>query len=293
LRLSVILGVSEFKNKLGVTVVGLDYVANPAKRSAEWEAKTREGMDERAWRKEFKRDWTIASGMPVYALDFVADWHVSSAPLLYNPALPMYRGWDIGPTHNQPACCIAQWDGLRRLDVISEIVTWDGRGDSKTREIPDFADDVLFYCKQHFPDVSEWVDISDPAGWTPSMTDGKSAIMILEQKGIHPRRGPVTFTERKQAILDILCRSSQGRSAMAISPQCRMIIEGFQGAYKYEQVGETKIYKATVDKNAWSHIMNALEYIVGSMFEPVYKQEHQEYREEDDEPIIGRAGRYY
>jgi hypothetical protein len=270
------IGITEHTNELGIHVIGLDYVADPKKRTPEWEKAAKQGLDERSWRKEYKRDWTVASGLPVYADLFQRSWHVANEQLRASRDLPLIRGWDIGPTHVFPACVIAQLDPLNRLDVLYEIVTWDGRGDPQSCPVDVFADDVILVCNRDYPDA-EWIDYADPAGWTPSMTDNKSAVMILQAKGIHPRRGPVTFSIRKMAVNDRLSKASHGRASMLISPNCRMLIEGFDGAYKYEEIGQTGRFKASVEKNAWSHPIDALQYLVGGLYVPPKRE-----RDEDD-----------
>lgn len=278
------IGITEFDTQSGIHVVGLDYVADPMKRTPEWEAEARRGLDERSWRKEYKRDWTIASGLPVYP-DFVQSFHIAEKQLLAIPNRSIIRGWDLGPTHVLPACAFGQLDALGRFNVLYELVSWDGRGDQPQCSIPTFADSVILDSNQLFPGF-EFIDYVDPAGWTKSQTDERSAIDILREKGIHPRKGPVTFTVRKKCMEGQLQRAVGGRAALLISPTCRMIIEGLSGAYKYEEIGETGRYKPTVDKNAWSHIINALEYSVGGTYAVSTKKDR-----DNDQKRRGRVKR--
>lgn len=281
------IGVTEWDSKAGIHVLALDLVAHPEFRDPtdhmrilpEVEAELRKGLSDRAFRKEYLRDWTVASGSPVYADDFVREWHVAKQSLHSERAFPIVRGWDLGPTHVEPACAICQMDSLGRLMVIGEIVTWDGRREPKTCDIEQFAEQVTVYCAQMYGAV-EYIDYADPAAWTKSQTDMRSAITILNQHGIHPRPGPMTFVDRKRAVIDRLTRTVSGSPAIVVSPTCRMILEGLEGAYRYEEIGETGRYKPTVEKNAWSHIMNGLEYLIGGLYtQPRRQRDKDEARE--------------
>ena len=255
----------------GIHIARLHYIADPAKRSGEWKAQAREGfVSDREWRREMEIDWTVASGLPVYAEEFIRDFHIAKEPLLAYPDKTILRGWDFGL---QPACAFTQVDTQGRLNVIGEYVTWDGRGDMKQKGILRFAEEVIALSNDWYPGAP-FRDYADPAGWSKAQTDERTCVEIMRDKDIHPIQGPITFEARKRAMVAMLGEQAGGRAKLLISPDCHMLIEGFEGAYKYEQIGETGRYKETVEKNAWSHPMNALEYIIGAVFtnqtEPIH-----------------------
>ena len=279
------IGVEE-RDHGGIHIVRLHYSADPEKRSACWLAAAKEGYPgERMWRREMEIDWTIASGLPVYADEFVRDWHVAREALSAHPKLPIYRGFDFGLS---PACVWAQVDTMGRINVIAEHVTWTGRGDMRQLGIERFAPEVIRLSNEWFPSMeregkTEFIDYADPAGWSKAQTDERTCIEILQAKGIHPRKGPVTFTARRRAMTECLGQAIGGRAKLLISPDCSMLIEGFQGAYRFEQIGETGRYREDVEKNAWSHPMDALEYVVGGIFGAM--------KHEDKRNRRGRVGR--
>jgi hypothetical protein len=264
------IGIDERDTKSGIHIFRVHYTANPSKRSEEWQNEAARGMPGgkkgRAWKREMCIDWTVATGIGVYSDEFTREWHVAK-DTLEAYAGQMYRGWDLGPTHVFPACVVAQRD-MMRLNVLSEIVSWSGRGEPKARDVGSFAEEVILRCNEEFPGV-EWIDIADPASWQKQMvqTDAKSAIDILNRLGIFPRKGPVTFTARRDAMVDRLTSTSQGQPCILVDQCCKMIVEGLGGAYKYESFTDGRP-KGVVEKNAWSHPMNALEYIVGGIFVP-------------------------
>jgi len=256
-------GIEERDSSIGIHVVRLHYTAGPDKRTEAWEAAARQGVKERDWRREYEIDWTVASGLPVYAEDFSREFHVSKEPLCAFPDRALYRGWDFGLT---PSCTWSQLDAMGRLNTLTCHVVWDGRGEMRQMGIERFADEVLALGRDWFPGISEYRDIADPAGWQKAQTDEKSCVDVMRSKGIYPIPGPVTWTARKEAMTRVLGQARGGRALLMVSSDCHMIIEGFEGAYKFEEIGETGRYKETVEKNAWSHPMNSLEYVVGHLF---------------------------
>lgn len=258
------IGVIERDTASGIHVVGLDFIADPAKRSPQWERETRRGIDERTWRKEYLRDWSIATGLGVFSEEFVRDWHVAKQPLMWDKHRPMFRGWDFGLT---PACVFGQQDSMGRLNVLHCMVTWDGRGDMRQQGIERFAPVVVSESNLRYPGA-QWYDWADPAGWSKSQSDEKTCVDIMRVERIYPQAGPVSFASRKQALVRKLTEAAGGRAALLVDPNCRMLIEGFEGAYKYEEIGETGRFKETVEKNAWSHPMDALSYMIGALYMP-------------------------
>ncbi len=273
-------GIEERDTESGIHVFRVHFTADPWKRSEAVQEELARGMPGgrkgRDWRREMMIDWSVGSGIGVYVDVFERNWHVASETLLAHPKLPMYRGWDIGPTHAQPACVFAQLDS-GQLRILDEVITWDGRDVPAARAVDLFAEDVIEFGNQCYPGV-EFIDYADSAGWTKSMTDNRSAVDILRSRRIYPRRGPVTFQLRRAAMDDRLQRQVRGHPALLVSTTCSMVIEGLSGSYQYEQIGETGRHKGTVEKNAHSHPMNALEYIVGGLYVPERATERERGR---------------
>lgn len=283
-------GLEERETAAGVHVVRLNYIADPMKRSDEWKEEASRGMSKRDWEREMENNWTIATGMPVYADEFIRENHVSSS-LEYMPGLPIYRGHDFGLT---PACVWGQLDSLGRLNILGEMVTWDGRGAMKTASAVQFIPPVFDLHKRLFPGAT-FYDYADPAGWSRAESDEKTCIQIMRtlDDKINPQKGPVTFEARKTAILDVLTKSVGGKPKIRIHVRCKMILEGLGGAYKFEEIGDTGKYREVVEKNAWSHPINALEYLVGSVYNIGAAQDSDQEEEPEGEPDRHFASLYY
>jgi len=268
------IGVEE-RDYNGIHIVRLHYTADPAKRSAEWLAQASEGLSKRQVRRELEIDWTIASGLPVYSEDFQRDWHVAKSELAAVPHVPLLRGWDFGLT---PACVVAQLTALGRLNILyPEFVTWTGRGEMRQQSITALAPVVIQQCALFFGQRA-WRDWADPAGWAKAQTDERTCVQVMNGVNIHPVPGEVTFTGRRRGVESLLRRAIQGQAALQIDPRCTMLIEAFEGAYKFAEIGETGRYRLDVDKNAWSHPMNAFEYLASGIY-----GRQAEVRDEDEE----------
>ena len=273
------IGISERTTKSNIHVFRVYYTADPMKRDEKVLDALAEGMvggrKGRAWLSEMEINWTVGSGLGVYSEEFNREWHVAKGELEWIPELPVYRGWDMGPTHVSPACVTAQLDYLGRLAVMTEIVTWSGRGDVKQAFADQFCEAVNLQCNQDFPNA-HWIDVVDPAAWTKQTvtSEERSAVDIMNRYGIYPVRGAVTFTARKDAMYNRLSRSIQGSPSFRVDPSCRMIIEGLAGKYQYRQLGDTGRYDVqVVEKNAWSHVIDAVSYIVSYLYHPVRQAE--------------------
>ena len=255
------IGIEERINS-GIRVARVHYLADEQKRGGEWQAQARQGLSERDWRREYEIDWTIAAGLGVYSELFAREFHVAKDELCAYSHKPILRGWDFGLN---PACVWGQVDPSGRLLILAEMVTWDGRGEQRQQGIDRLCPQVIAYGNQEFPGM-EYRDWADPAGWAKAQTDEKTCVQIMGKHGIHPAKGQVTFTARRTAMNNILQKSTMGHSAILLDSRCKMLIEGFQGAYQYRQLGETGRYTEDVEKNAWSHPMDALSYLAGGIF---------------------------
>jgi hypothetical protein len=286
------IGVEERDTKSGIHVFRVHYSADPLKREEDWLDGAAEGMPGgragRAWKREMEIDWTISSGLPVYVDEFSRSVHVAKSALAYNPNLPLLRGWDFGGT---PACVFAQCDALGRLYVLGELVTWDGRGNQKQSNIEAFLPLVITKTNAEYPGA-EVVDYADPAGWAKSQTDGNTCAQLMALAGVYAQPGPVTWTARQTAMTRALTRMIAGAPAIVFSPAATMVVEGMSGAYKFKQVGDSSTYLEVPEKNAWSHPLDALHYIVGSTFLPQPTHTEEADREEA-EAEANRAGMYY
>lgn len=104
--------------------VTLSYRADPEKDSIEWLMRQAAKMpDDRALRREFLLDWTSVEGKPFYPAFTSRPERYVSKDIRFDPALPVYRGFDFGFRH--PACVWMQIRPSGRVVVLHDLLPSD------------------------------------------------------------------------------------------------------------------------------------------------------------------------
>ncbi len=201
-------------------------------------------------------------GQPVYP-DFRYDFHVSRTPLLVNPNEPLAIGLDFGLT---PAACFAQQHHGRWM-ILKELTTKEPIG------IERFIESKLNpFLGMYFPDCKEFMMWADPAGNQRSQVDERTCFQVLRKFGFVPRGGPQDLTTRVGSLTRVLTRQVDGMPGCIIDPSCRTIINGLRGRYRYKQKKtDAKDWNPTPEKNHESHVMDALEYVIGAYEAPALR----------------------
>ncbi len=72
------------------------------------------------------------------------------------------------------------------------------------------------------------------------------------------------MTLRRAAVVSCLTRLVDGKPGLVVSPACRTLRTGFQGAYCYRRLRVTgdERYTDKPDKNKFSHPHDALQYLL-------------------------------
>lgn len=247
-----ITGIKAWKNaKNGVACLELHYSCDPDKRSIEWKAAAKKGIPDHEWRREYEIDWTTSGGKCVYGNEFNTRLHVLPERISPEAGFPIWRGFDFG--FNQ-SCVFAQLIG-KRLIILDEIIT---ENVGSIRFIPM----VLEHSAKNFPDF-EYVDVVDPAGFTPSESTETACVDVMVKHGLRPIAGPVAFEDRRNAVFSFLCEIFNGQPCLSINPQCHVLIGGFQGMYQFpEKLTPRSIQRIDRPlKNEFSHPHDCLQYI--------------------------------
>jgi hypothetical protein len=200
----------------------------------------------------------VFSGLPVYGQSFMWDHHVSREHLTPVKDRPIYRGWDYGVSRN-PAVVFAQVLPSGQLIVLREM--W-----SDDTFIDEFGDAVNSYSRRNFPDFV-FEDVGDPAGRARVATNESSAQEILATKGIYVRSAYTNeLTPRLESVQRLLALSPKGRPKILFDPRCTRLIDGMSGGYKYKERHGTQEFSEIPDKNKFSHICEALQYLCMDVF---------------------------
>lgn len=248
----VMTGLKTWTNPLNhFSVIRLHRSADPKKRTKEWEAKTRAGMDTANWLREYELVWEALNGRAVYADEFGYEFHVSRNPLGWNPNLAVGRGWDFGL---YPACIFAQLFPHGRLIILRECV-----GDDIDTERFIFEVDRLSH--EWFPDAN-FVEFVDPTGKNRVGTDGRTYTRLLAAKPLRARKiylGANAPAQRRTSVIEFLSDNIKGLPCLLIDPSCEVLAKGFNGGYMYAYHNGT--LRSQPEKNIFSHIHDALQYL--------------------------------
>ena len=157
---------------------------------------------------------------------------------------------------NTPACVIAQLTPRGQFRVLDEVVGSD-------IGLSQFIDTQLKpHLSMKYPNAKV-ISLHDPAGTQRSQADEVTCRQILKSKGLNPSSVSTNaFTPRRESVAYFLTRLIDGEPAFVLSPTCKVLRKALNGDYKFKRVnvpGEER-YKDVPDKNACSHIAEALQY---------------------------------
>jgi len=194
----------------------------------------------------------VQEGKPVYPM-FAPDAHIAKEEIPIAAGLPVYVGVDFGLT---PAAAIGQKVRGRWL-IQSEIVAVD-------MGIVRFAEVLRNELSSRFSACSDVYIYGDPAGDFRAQTDESTPFQILRGAGL--RAFPTHSNSvdlRLESVSSQLMKMVEGKAAFMIDRRCSMLIKGFEGGYAYKRMevsGER--YADKPDKNMFSHIHDALQYLM-------------------------------
>jgi hypothetical protein len=220
-------------------------------------------------------DWAdrYVRGMPgitirgkVVYYNFMKKLHVAQEAIAQPPpSTKLYAGWDN--TGNCPACVVAYIPSPGILHILREYHT-------ERMGIVDFANMVVMDRNNRWPDA-EWVEWGDPAGDAKfSRTGGgltSNSELMRDEAGIDLKPSEQNWEARRESVEYQLGRLVSGEPALLIDPSCHRLINGFLGGYCYPEVGTTGIYRDTPEKNKFSHIHDALQYMLVMLLRNVAK----------------------
>lgn len=194
----------------------------------------------------------VQDGKPVYQM-FAPDVHIAKEEIPIAADMPVYVGVDFGLT---PAAAFGQKVRGRWL-IQSEIVAVD-------MGIVRFAEVLRNELSSRFGACSEVFIYGDPAGDFRAQTDESTPFQILRGAGLRAFPAPSNSVDlRLESVSSQLTKMVEGKPAFMIDRRCPQLIKGFEGGYQYKRMevsGER--YADKPDKNMFSHIHDALQYLM-------------------------------
>jgi hypothetical protein len=194
---------------------------------------------------------SIQEGKPVYGM-FVTETHVAKEEIPIAIGVPLYVGIDFGLT---PAAVFGQKVRGRWL-IQSEIVAID-------MGIVRFAEELRREIATRFGNLDVHI-YGDPAGDFRAQTDESTPFQILRGAGLRAFPAPSNSVDlRLESVNQSLMKMVDGLPAFMIDRRCQTLIKGFQGGYQYRRIQTSgERYDDKPDKNMYSHIHDALQYLM-------------------------------
>jgi hypothetical protein len=195
---------------------------------------------------------TIQDGKPVYGSAYRDEVHCV-ADLKPIPGINLHVGLDFG---NTPAAIIeqmsptGQWRALEEM-VGNDIALIDFAKLLKAKMAMDYpGHDVIYY--------------GDPSGDFKDQHQ-KTAFSIFSSAGLTVRPAPSNKIKvRTEGVASRLNRMINGQPGFIIdSKKCPTLRKGFNGGYRYKrlQVAGTDRYMEEPEKNQYSHVHDAHQYV--------------------------------
>ncbi len=181
-------------------------------------------------------------------------YHVAEEPLIWSKG-PLYRGWDN--SGNTPACVVLQEPSAQQFQVLKEFFS-DKMG------IVDFTSMVVAECNILYSNA-EFVDFGDPAGANKySQRAGgftSNAKLMSESCGVNVLPSEQNWDARQQCVERALGRID----GLLFDQSCMKLINGFMGGYHFPEIGTSGLFKDMPEKNKYSHVHDALQYVLLKM----------------------------
>jgi hypothetical protein len=194
------------------------------------------------------------AGLPVYDKTFVHDFHVAKETFkpLKSPNHPIVIGLDFGRT---PAAALMQRNTRGQIIVLAEA-TSENMGLERfveTKLRPLLTQERFIGCV--------FVVAPDPSGFFKQQLGEKTPVDVLRGMGFKCEKPATNKAEpRVQAVERQLVRQIDGKAGFLINPECVVVIRGFRGGYRYKLNRKGEMDGDSPEKNASSHVHDAVQY---------------------------------
>lgn len=198
----------------------------------------------------------VSDGSPVYP-EYNDDLHYTDAPVNLSASWTLYVGIDFGLT---PAAVIGVKTPSGQILIVDELVTFNMGATSFGK---------LLHEKLNSHKYSMFSDMEiygDPAGEQRAQTDEMTPFLILANNGLNVWPTFTNdFTIRREVVANALTTLDfTGKPSFMISSGAPMLRKGMGGGYKYKRlaIANEDRFKEVPDKNQYSHVSEAAQYLV-------------------------------
>lgn len=257
------IGITEWVNaKNGFTVIDLEYIADPDKRSEEWKRVNQAGVPKAEWNREYGSSWNVYDGKPVYG-DYDEDVHLVCGTIVVPRKCKLISGWDGGPNDINLAWCL----GVVFPDVPA--VTWIDEYQVDDGDSTSFVEIVSSRLRMEWLKLGGFsIHACDQSIFTKSgVADGRSLADTMKRFGLFPIPAEISYAKRRQSVEDLLTKAMKWEAGKMvprwrIHERCVLLRNAMKGGYCYPKGlgGINLAFKPRPIKNVFSHIANAMEY---------------------------------
>ena len=196
-------------------------------------------------------------GQPVFKSTFRRDFHVAttSLELISSTMKQVIVGSDNGLT---AGAVIAQEDARGAIRLLREAYVPQG----ETMGYDRFLDSILIPQLRDLGVPSKNVlFVVDPACYQRGQANEVTIAQEITKRGFMVRRANSNSPERRvSAVEGLLLRQIDGKALLRIDPSMTHLIAALEWGYRNKKRA-TAAGDASVDKNFWSHIAEALQYL--------------------------------
>ena len=205
----------------------------------------------------------IKHGLPVYKGSWNPDHHASKDKISIPAGGTIYVGVDASGRH--PAAVFLYRTLAGQLQVLHELCVQgdDGMGAVSFSKL--LRQEMATMFSHHVCEI--W---GDPAGGWASQNDERTYFDILRANGLFIKPSPgLRIPDRIETVISVLERNVQGGPALWVSPECKVLLRGMNGGYRYRKLNVSGggRYDEKPDKNRYSDVQDALQYVLCGMGE--------------------------
>lgn len=199
------------------------------------------------------KDGVIETGVPVFKGYFTEQKNVDPT-IMFNPYLPLVRGWDFG--HRAAACAFWQFTKEGHAVKISELII-------ENMYIDQFTDAVIRHTKEHYDPKAGIVDYGDFAGLQQKDT-GSSIQRVRDYT-----KGAIQINAKYFGDMDaglnhmkkLMSTTVNNKFRYRVHPRCKMTIEGNKWGFYYKVMSDGRIMAKPFD-NEYMHGQDADRYAI-------------------------------
>lgn len=222
----------------------------------------RKTMTEEEYNREYECSFDSIIGKRIYP-EFRHRTHVAQTSIAPLHPTTIYRGWDN--TGLSPAIAFSYLTSTGQWRIFKEFCFED-------TGIMEATETVIVWGNHMLPAGCKFVDYGDPAGRIRDTNKGSARDYITikaREMGVdlYIADGVQTWKVRRESVANRLNRFANGEPGLLVDPECKTIIEGFDGGYSFRELANLPgMFVEEPIKNKYSHIQDAIQYKATRMF---------------------------